>query len=62
MAERTGLVRAQHRAGEAAVQTAYSAFIRHTQECPPCRKTGADCASAAGLRQAYRDAKEAVAA
>ncbi|ONI48612.1 MULTISPECIES: hypothetical protein [unclassified Streptomyces] len=62
MAERTGPVRAQHRAGEAAVQTAYSAFIRHTQECTPCRKTGADCTTAAKLRQAYRDAKEAAVA
>ncbi|MFZ4264519.1 hypothetical protein [Streptomyces arboris] len=62
MAERTGPVQAQHRAGEAAVQTAYSAFIRHTQVCAPCRKTGADCAEAAELRQAWRDARAAVAA
>ncbi len=62
MAERTGPVQAQHRAGEAAVQTAYAAFIRHTQLCPPCRETGADCEAAANLRQAWRDARAAVAA
>ncbi|MEU3203584.1 hypothetical protein ABZ702_06805 [Streptomyces cyaneofuscatus] len=62
MAERTGPVQAQHRAGEAAVQVAYSAFIRHTQVCTPCRKTGADCADAVTLRQAWRDAKDEVAA
>ncbi|QQZ56844.1 hypothetical protein IFE09_26960 [Streptomyces microflavus] len=58
MAERTGRARAQHRAGEAAVQDTYSAFIKHIEECTPCRKDGADCATAAGLKQAYRDAKD----
>lgn len=62
MAERTGPVQAQHRAGEDAVQRAYTAFIRHTQLCPPCRMDGADCETAAGLRQAWRDARAAVAA
>ncbi len=58
----TGPVQAQIAAGEAAVQVAYTAFIRHTQLCPPCRKDGADCDTAAELRQAWRDAKRGVAA
>lgn len=58
----TGPVEAQHRAGERAVQSAYAAFIRHTQLCAPCRKDGADCETAAALRQAWRDARAAVAA
>lgn len=58
----TGQVQAQLAAGDAAVQAAYSAFIRHTQKCPPCRTEGADCKTAAGLRQAWRDARTAVAA
>ncbi|MEV7895332.1 hypothetical protein [Streptomyces cyaneofuscatus] len=62
MAERTGLVRAQHRAGEDAVQRAYTAFIDHIQECPPCRTDGADCDTAAELKQAYRNAKDAAVA
>ncbi|MFC8282952.1 hypothetical protein [Streptomyces cyaneofuscatus] len=62
MAERTGPVRAQHRAGEVAVQTAYAAFIDHIQKCPPCRTDGADCDTAAELKQVYRDAKEAAVA
>ncbi|MGW9299441.1 hypothetical protein ACWHA3_01260 [Streptomyces cyaneofuscatus] len=57
-----GQVQAQRQAGEAAVQAAYAAFIRHTQLCAPCRKTGADCAAAVALRQAWRDAKSEVAA
>lgn len=62
MAERTGPVHAQHRAGEAAVQGAYSAFIRHTQMCAPCRTEGKDCETAATLRQAWRVARAAVTA
>ncbi|MFJ9318232.1 hypothetical protein [Streptomyces globisporus] len=59
----TGQVQAQLDAGERAVQTAYSAFIKHPQLCGPCRKEGEDCPEAARLRQAWRDAKdEAVAA
>ncbi|MEU6615297.1 hypothetical protein [Streptomyces parvus] len=58
----TGQVQAQLNAGDAAVQAAYSAFIRHTQACAPCRTTGADCETAAELRQAWRDARAAVAA
>ncbi|MGW3330306.1 hypothetical protein ACWDF9_07125 [Streptomyces rubiginosohelvolus] len=58
----TGQVQAQLAAGDRAVQRAYSAFIQHTQLCEPCRKNGADCADAAGLRQAWRDAKREVAA
>ncbi|MFD6798519.1 hypothetical protein [Streptomyces cyaneofuscatus] len=58
----SGQVQAQRQAGEAAVQAAYSAFIRHSQVCAPCRKTGADCADAVTLRQAWRDARAVVAA
>ncbi|MGW6652502.1 hypothetical protein AMK23_26410 [Streptomyces sp. CB02130] len=58
----TGQVQAQLDAGERAVQTAYSAFIKHPQLCGPCRKEGADCPEAARLRQAWRDARAAVAA
>lgn len=58
----TGQVQAQIAAGDAAVQAAYSAFIRHTQACAPCRKDGADCPDAVQLRQAWRDARAAVAA
>ncbi|MET9705383.1 hypothetical protein [Streptomyces griseus] len=61
MAERTGPVQAQHRADEAAVQTAYTAFIQHTQKCTPCRTDGADCGTASALRQTWRDARTAVA-
>ncbi|WP_371624032.1 hypothetical protein OG245_15075 [Streptomyces sp. NBC_01116] len=57
----TGQVQARLDAGERAVQTAYAAFIEHTQLCEPCRKDGADCPDAALLRQAWRDAKTAVA-
>lgn len=62
MAERTGLVQAQHRAEEAAVQEAYRRFIRHTQLCTECRTQGVDCEDAAELRQAYRAARRAVTA
>ena len=62
MAERTGPVQAQHRAGEQAVQTAYTAFIHHTQACTECRTGGMDCTDAAELRQAWRHAREQVAA
>ncbi|MFJ6615471.1 hypothetical protein ACIQPT_34925 [Streptomyces sp. NPDC091289] len=58
----TGPVQAQYQAVEAAVQAAYTAFIRHTQTCAPCRTEGADCEAAAALRQAWRDARAAVAA
>ncbi|MCR8943945.1 hypothetical protein NW249_17615 [Streptomyces sp. OUCMDZ-4982] len=57
----SGPVRARQQAGEAAVQSAYSAFIRHSQKCGPCRTEGADCETAARLRQAWRDARTAVA-
>ncbi|MFB7219326.1 hypothetical protein [Streptomyces sp. NPDC056227] len=57
MHEPTGQVAAQHRANEATMQTAYSAFIRHTQKCDECRTGGMDCVTAAELRQAYRAAK-----
>ncbi|MFF3358208.1 hypothetical protein ACFYWN_37635 [Streptomyces sp. NPDC002917] len=58
MAESTEPVAAQHRAEEATIQTAYSAFIHHTQTCAQCRTEGMDCAVAGELRQAYRAAKE----
>ncbi|MFJ3597884.1 hypothetical protein ACIPRU_15375 [Streptomyces sp. NPDC090126] len=57
-----GQVQARLDAGERAVQTAYTAFIRHPEACEPCRKDGADCPEAARLRQAWRDARAAVAA
>ncbi|MGY4920827.1 hypothetical protein ACWD9K_37845 [Streptomyces sp. 900116325] len=57
MREPTGLMAAQHRATDAALQTAYAAFIRHTQTCVECRTGGMDCSDAAELRQAYRAAK-----
>lgn len=60
MPENTGPVAAQHRAEEATVQTAYSAFIVHTVACAQCRTEGMDCADAGELRQAYRAAKERV--
>ncbi|KPL29055.1 hypothetical protein JI76_28435 [Streptomyces anulatus] len=56
----TGQVQAHLAAVDRAVQTAYTAFIQHTQLCAPCRKDGADCATAATLRQAWRDAKTVV--
>ncbi|MFF5891168.1 hypothetical protein ACFY72_20655 [Streptomyces globisporus] len=62
MAERTGPVQAQHRAEEDAVQAAYAEFIEHIQECPPCRTDGADCPTAAKLKQAYRNARDAAVA
>ncbi|MFB6696394.1 hypothetical protein [Streptomyces rubiginosohelvolus] len=55
-------MQAQVDAMERAVQTAYSAFIKHPQLCGPCRKEGADCPEAARLRQAWRNARAAVAA
>lgn len=58
MPENTGPVAARHRAANAAVQTAYSAFIHHTVACAECRTDGMDCADAGALRQAYRAAKE----
>ena len=61
MGERTGAAPAQHR-GEDAVQAAYTAFIRHTQECTSCRTGGMDCEAAAMLRQTWRDARQAVTA
>ncbi|MFE4653606.1 hypothetical protein [Streptomyces sp. NPDC056707] len=57
MPENTGPVAAKHTAEEAIVQTAYSAFIRHTQTCAECRTGGMDCVTAAELRQEYRAAK-----
>ncbi|MFB6776462.1 hypothetical protein ACFCX0_03315 [Streptomyces sp. NPDC056352] len=57
MPENTGPVAAQHRATDAAIQAAYSAFIRHTQACAKCRTEGMDCVVAGELRQAYRTAK-----
>ncbi|MFF3060903.1 hypothetical protein [Streptomyces sp. NPDC057909] len=60
MDERTGAAPAQNRAGEDAVQAAYTAFIRHTQACAECRTGGMDCGDAAGLRQTWRDARQAV--
>ncbi|MER5892265.1 hypothetical protein [Streptomyces sp. NPDC001876] len=62
MAERTGPVQAQHRFREAAVQVAYTAFIRHPQLCDVCRTEGMDCETAATLRQVWRDARAAVTA
>lgn len=62
MTEPTGAAPAQHRAEEDAVQAAYTAFIRHTQECTGCRTGGMDCDAAAGLRQTWRDARRAVTA
>ena len=58
MPETTGPVAAQHRAGEAAVQATYRAFIGHTVDCAECRG-GMDCATAADLRRKYRAAKSA---
>ncbi|MGW1546658.1 hypothetical protein [Streptomyces sp. NPDC002346] len=57
MHEPTGQVAAQHRANDAAMQTTYSAFIRHTVACAECRTGGVDCTAAAELRQEYREAK-----
>ncbi|MEU2901365.1 hypothetical protein ABZ771_00480 [Streptomyces globisporus] len=54
----TGQVQAQLAAADDAVQRAYRAFIEHTQQCPPCRTDGADCATAVELKQTYRNAKE----
>jgi hypothetical protein len=58
MHEPSGPLAAQHRAEDAIVQTAYSAFIQHTVACPSCRTEGMDCADAGELRQEYRAAKE----
>ncbi|MFE7398873.1 hypothetical protein [Streptomyces sp. NPDC057557] len=58
MPENTGPVAAQHRATDATIQAAYSAFIHHTVACTKCRTEGVDCADAGVLRQAYRAAKE----
>ncbi|MEU2674237.1 hypothetical protein ABZ622_36310 [Streptomyces sp. NPDC007164] len=58
MPENTGPVAAQHRVMDAAIQTAYAAFIHHTQACVECRTGGMDCAVAGDLRQAYRAAKK----
>ncbi|MGW3745111.1 hypothetical protein ACWD62_32150 [Streptomyces sp. NPDC005146] len=57
MHEPTGRVAAQHGVTDAALQTTYAAFIRHTQTCAECRTGGMDCSDAAELRQAYRAAK-----
>ncbi|MEU0157920.1 hypothetical protein ABZ154_03505 [Streptomyces sp. NPDC006261] len=62
MAERTGPVDTQDSDADDPVQDTYSAFIKHIQQCPPCRKDGADCDTAAGLRQAWRKAKDAAVA
>lgn len=58
MHEPSGPLAAQHSAEEATVQTAYSAFIKHTVACAKCRTEGMDCVDAGDLRQAYRAAKE----
>ncbi|WP_406325761.1 hypothetical protein OG784_12655 [Streptomyces sp. NBC_01617] len=58
MHEPSGPLAAQHRAEDAIVQTAYSAFIQHTVACTSCRTEGMDCGDAGELRQAYRAAKE----
>lgn len=39
------------------VDDAYKTFICHTQDCAECRSGGVDCATAAELRQAWRDAR-----
>ncbi|MET8276565.1 hypothetical protein [Streptomyces sp. NPDC005096] len=57
MHEPTGRVAAQHGVTDAALQTTYAAFIRHTQACAECRTGGMDCADASELRQVYRAAK-----
>ncbi|MFE7392103.1 hypothetical protein [Streptomyces sp. NPDC057582] len=57
MPENTGPMAAERRAEDAAVQTAYSGFIRHTQACTECRTGGVDCADASELRRVYREAK-----
>lgn len=62
MAERTGPVQAEDRAGEQAAQAVYSEFIRHTQQCTSCRIEGVDCVAAAELRQAWRAARRQVTA
>lgn len=62
MAERTGPVQAQHRAGEDRVQAAYRRLIRHTQLCIECRQTGVDCEDATELKHAWRAARDEVAA
>ena len=61
MPERTGRVATEHRATEATMQAAYTAFIVHVQNCAPCRTDGVDCATAETLRQEYRDATPKVA-
>ncbi|MZF56966.1 hypothetical protein GTX53_24560 [Streptomyces sp. SID5594] len=57
-----GQVQARLDAGDRAVQKAYAAFIDHTQKCDPCRTDGADCDTAAELKQVYRKAKDAAVA
>ena len=45
------------RARAAGVAQAYRDFIAHVAGCPDCRTWGLDCTAAAGLRQAWRDAR-----
>ncbi|MFF4746763.1 hypothetical protein [Streptomyces sp. NPDC001268] len=52
-------LRAQVDADQLALLTAYRAFIAHSETCQPCRTTGVDCDTAAGLREAWRIAREA---
>lgn len=39
------------------VDVAYRALINHAMGCGSCKVDGSDCATAASLRAAYRDAK-----
>lgn len=43
----------------AATTRAYRAFLTHAQSCVDCRTTGADCETAADLRQIWRATRTA---
>lgn len=45
------------RAKAADAAQAYHDFIAHVAGCSDCRTRGLDCKAAAGLRQAWRDAR-----
>jgi hypothetical protein len=41
------------------VDAAWRAYLAHTADCGSCRVDGVDCQTAAELKQAWRDAKDA---
>ncbi|MFE9398697.1 hypothetical protein [Streptomyces flavidovirens] len=59
MADSTDEKPAGEEAGLSGLQQAYTAFIVHTQQCAVCRGTGIDCADAAALKTAWREARAA---